>query len=1447
MDNLLAIFLLALNVFQVFSIFQETEFEDSLLVYDKLNKFETVDKPKNFYINTTEKSYAYFDSFDKNAVFLISESDGGVISNKSETITGQFYPIEPNVTYYIRNDFFSKISVYQEYLYPRNLDKEEIIFNDDKEDISFLYLEKNKSYILNFEKNEIKKMIKLSHKTLNSRVIIYIDEIEEAELNKNQPYYQIKEGFNKKIKLEIKEENAFIEFLSERGDYQIYTDINYKSQEVEKNILIINIPKTPRGFQLSLSSEEIFNCSFSYGLSNTSNYYYYSKYNTGINSFFNNNEYTCNINLLEAFKDILLTKNEFVSLAVILERNSEQKIYLKYQQYAIYDGLEIIYDEKMNEQNCTDIIENLKNVFEIYVYTDIAKNPPNITGYPNYHHAPIDIKGELDKVSKVNRNFYEFYQEIQKILTSTNDLHLKIYSYITPQGKLFSKYGACLPFNFEVRKDNEGKFRIFIKKNKYYDYCSDDVKTVIDTHLDIPLKKIDNMDPFDYIQNWSKYRKTKNQHAQFTTIIEGISEFYFYQYPVNSYDLVNIYEFDDNRISKIFYFSIIPTLEEEDNEFDQYFLNIFKNQNSFTKLPSFDIIKEEFLIFKGLKERKKLFKKEIIKWDILYEETNNGNLEYIKCRFDSVNKVNVLIQNTFDLDFLNATEKVLDCARLFYSNEYPLIIIQDHNGGGDLRLSKLMNQIFQIRITNRRYESFRLSDVSKKYYNNISLGSEFVDMETCQVITSFNGLNETIDNYGNIEHKRTKAIDRFPRYIKNALDNFREEYFNSSNIKKPTDIIIFTDSYSYSATSGFIKDFKNTGGAIIVGYYGNPAKNGTDFFDSSQSHSNVQKLEGTEMRNNLDKLGITINGVTCGEFFDDLRDDNPIPREYTIDPIDYRINIYSRYSDDIYQQFIEEGLEVRNMFNNGSYCNGKNKRLLLHDEKCSVINSDIHAHGGFKCNDDNKWDKENCETYFCDIGYYYDRIDKKCKEDCPYDANKKSFLIHEKEYNKTFLIEPKISYRFDILCNDNYYYFFETSDVPGTGLPKLIFIKDNQYFSVFRYEAIELKIRSVNPSINPDIYNYFENIQSFETNEIYFEEGKNMHFIQCLNDSSFYIKNFLNLSKSELKLAKYESNMAYEDIIKVDNKFFIDVSDDILILEKNQLYFIYLDCKKFEEINFYLTSKNDELIPISESKNILFLEKDKEYILDFTNNNITNLMIKLSRKTIKADITLIDKNIKLNSQNLYYLLKENFKEKLKIKIEKANALIEILVKQNKKQIEIIDLNGKSEINIKKEFTFIQIPKNYKSKDLSFRLNKEGKSIIFIYHDYSMEGYSLYYPLNKENEIILNNFTFNISEHYKEDINLMDNEYYYLIIQTNENNSNINISIDLKENYEPSNKDTEPNEPLDEGLELWHIILIIVGSVLVLLLVVVMIIYCIKRKKVTNKTIEEKMQNLTELE
>ena len=145
----------------------------------------------------------------------------------------------------------------------------------------------------------------------------------------------------------------------------------------------------------------------------------------------------------------------------------------------------------------------------------------------------------------------------------------------------------------------------------------------------------------------------------------------------------------------------------------------------------------------------------------------------------------------------------------------------------------------------------------------------------------------------------------------------------------------------------------------------------------------------------------------------------------------------------------------------------------------------------------------------------------------------------------------------------------------------------------------------------------------------------------------------------------------------------------------------------------------------------------------------------------------------------------------------------------------------------------------------FNLNKEDKVIIYIYHDYSIPNYLLYYSLTKDyNEIKMDNLTFSITEHYKEGINLMENEYYYLIIQTIENNSNINLDIELK------NKEQKKDEQTDnknDGMKTLHIILIVISSVLILIIVIILIIYCKRKNKNTDKLLEDKIQEINETE
>ena len=214
--------------------------------------------------------------------------------------------------------------------------------------------------------------------------------------------------------------------------------------------------------------------------------------------------------------------------------------------------------------------------------------------------------------------------------------------------------------------------------------------------------------------------------------------------------------------------------------------------------------------------------------------------------------------------------------------------------------------------------------------------------------------------------------------MKKDLHQKRIELINTKKTKKPTEIIIFTDYHSFSATSIFLKSFQQSGGAIIVGYFGNPKDNET-IKDSSISSSGIINYFWTEHYQNLYNLNFTLQLTGQEFYYYDYQEENPIPQEYKIFPVDEHIDIYEEYNDDIYELFIESAETIFQKYNNK--CNINNKLLLLEDNNCYKIKDVEHAHGGYVCGDNGEWNRTKCQAFYCDIGYYYDTYKKKCIED----------------------------------------------------------------------------------------------------------------------------------------------------------------------------------------------------------------------------------------------------------------------------------------------------------------------------------------------------------------------------------------------------------------------------------------------------------------------------------
>ena len=1316
--------------------------------FSELNDFITVTENINFKIRAKYDSIAYFDSIDKNCL----------VYTNNERIDGQFYDISPIKDYTISVKLYNPKETCILKRYFSNVPQNIYLKGNST---NFLYFKSHTYYTMNFEENTVDRIFTLSPKTSNTNLKVTIG---SCILNNQNFFCKIGKDVKNRKYFISEGGDAFLEIINVVTDdsKEILDQQNYKNYELNSKISILTIPYTQKIIKIQIQSSQQFKFSFSNGYTNDKNIYYYSNSNNNIDSTKNNDKYVNSITFYDIYRNVSLMKNELFSFVINIEKNENSNVYLTYEQSSEIDEL---MDEILQDSYCENIIKNLKDIFEIYVFSDIAKSPPEIEGIDNYHHEKIDFQKRLSAVSTKNRKFYEFYQEIELIMATVRDGHLNIIAKETPLLTQISQYFVTLPFYYKIINS-----KIYMDVNTYYYSYNENVRKIIANNYLNPIKKINRKNPFDYIQNWSKFRNSKNIHSQFTMRFTQISGFYLIYHPLNYSDFsLNEYVFENGDILRIPYLIIKPM--KENFELDNYFLNILKKTPPSIEIPPLDKINENFLSFKN---NKKILKEETsttINWDLELSHIEERN--EFKCKIDEINKVNVIYQNTFSFKFnLEAIGKMLKCVKAFLNNKYPIIIIESKNGGGYVNILAVLLQIIQPRVENRDYSSLRVTPVSKEFFKTYSFFRN-INYKDCSEINDFSDFKLFYnEDYGSssISHKRTSSYDALSVIFRLALKEFREEIINNKNLKRPTDIIVFTDSFSFSATSSFIKGLQNSGGAVIVGYFGNPKIKGTSLFDASQSPSGVDDLSNTQMTKELEKNGFIVSGVTVEETFSSYPENtkNIIPMEYAFDPVDFRVDIYSFYSDEIYDKFIEEGLKIHKQLNEENKCNSKNDKLLLHDEKCK-FNGASSWSGGFRCGSGNTWDKSRCYGYYCKIGYYFDRRQNKCIENCKF-PNEKSFFIYEDNFNKIFDIHNNTRYTFIFLFygKKNYFYSadYNKKRIPVTSNFKLFFGLPFEY---------KLKIEEVYTNLK------LINLNNVKTRISSLKSRKSLIFMENDEDYILYLDNMYNSTKTKYKIAEYNIEMSYDEMFKQDSKYFSDYKESIHFFSKDKLYLLYINVVDLDPFNLFIgPSIMEETIEINGYEtNFLFLEKNKIYALDFRKNSI-NRMLKLSRETRKSVVTIINKSFVLNSKNLYYELNDNYKGKLILKIENNDALIEFLFRQKDEEVDALRFNRR-EFVLNKRYNIMAIPKSYKSKIINIELNRnEFLTEFSIYFGYSIPPFNYFSTEIKENLIKMEDrFNFTINEHYKGDnIDLMEDEYYCLMIENL--GENVIMLVDVKD-------------------------------------------------------------------
>ena len=602
--------------------------------------------------------------------------------------------------------------------------------------------------------------------------------------------------------------------------------------------------------------------------------------------------------------------------------------------------------KKINDENKDTNYETIKkliiqNITNNYIYLDIAKKPPS-KDIPK-----IDLISKLNDIKTNNIQYYDFFTQISLAITSVLDPNL-----IIQFGKLF-KYQYFLPFVFNVKEENGKNYLEYIVKQNLIGFYDKELQKKINQNSNKKIIKINEKDPFDYIEQFAG-NIYKNKHAQYTINLKQICVGVMGKYPFNNntFNKIQII-FSDNSILSIDYKIYL----------DKTNPNVL--MSDFTLSNNND---DNFYFF--AKENNLKSKLNALNWDYNY-------FDLIKYKHDTGKKVNVIYQKTFHFMKILNHDFSENIFKFFYNiskkineNEDRIIVIEDFNSGGQLIFSSLLKKVLNHKIINTKN---RLSIIGKD--KNRLKTATYYDTETCKFKEDLSDIKE--DKYSNeVIHKRSKIFSDLNYYI---IEKLFEDI--PKKIRKPTDIIVFTDGFSNGVTSSFIKDLQETGNAIIVGYNGNPSDNKKDDkFDASQSPS--------EMNIYYDEKNQIFLQIPYLETFNDSykHTSNLIPREYIINPIDERSKIYTYYDESKYDLFINEALSIFEKYK--TKCNKDNKKLLLLNDKCEF--NDKNSKGGFICNDNGEWsnDVHKCNVSYCVEGYILDSFNQTCVPDLCWENGK---------------------------------------------------------------------------------------------------------------------------------------------------------------------------------------------------------------------------------------------------------------------------------------------------------------------------------------------------------------------------------------------------------------------------------------------------------------------------
>ena len=599
------------------------------------------------------------------------------------------------------------------------------------------------------------------------------------------------------------------------------------------------------------------------------------------------------------------------------------------------------------------VVKNLEINEDVYVYADIAMNPPSEpAGYFKSMNYSSGLKELKEKLASSGGVISEVVRPVQKFIKGFHDGHFRA-SFITSEKypNIFGNVYCRLPFHWgtevngtsrKVKIDNPDG--VFLPRDVW------DTINNMSENGNFVSSVDDNDDPFEFFSTFfGDYNDRKSpQGSLIDSMIYLNNGFSLMRYPLDNIFDNHTIVFSDPSSTKISF-----TLA--------FWKTIFQSD----RLKSTSTTKENDYL-----DALKNFKKRSVRQTHVYLPCGNiNNMNYIQ--------IDGFEPSSLEQYFQELVECVVD----FDRNKDPITIILPNNGGGHYNamsptLFLLMPKAdFRINGACRKTERTKHFMVDREVAITTDLGD---DEETCSKFnpTSLNVFwNKTVvDDFGNVSHVRTeKAFGAF----KDALEKSGIVKYAMKNYRKPTDIIVATDGACFSACSFFVNSIMRSGAAIMAGF--GVTHPGQDLFAAGESSSSNEDLKVLfeELSNNTD-YGLWDFSTTYVESYDPSNSSEIIPDEYKMLLIDKHTGYYNDFvAGDLTDiaSLLQHTAALRDEFQ--TKCNPDNKRLLFVTEDCEP-DKPFALTMGYACGPDGEWNKKSCHIASCEDGYVVDFVHDKC-------------------------------------------------------------------------------------------------------------------------------------------------------------------------------------------------------------------------------------------------------------------------------------------------------------------------------------------------------------------------------------------------------------------------------------------------------------------------------------